>query len=232
MHFPSKKQSAITLVSDTAQNLVAQSIPLLKDHPHLSAGSLHFPDTGKLKGFAASIIDEIWHAGCFDWIIVEADGARQLPIKASNTHEPVIPSSTTAIIHVTGLDALNTPLDDHHVHRSAIFSDNTGLAPGQRVNIRAMAASCVLEIRKARALAGSSPAAVAWFNKADNRPRISAGHAVAASLKKDRQDYQDNPAPQGCKSLPHHRARPTPWPGRVVIASLADPDPIKGVVTL
>ncbi|MCA1795623.1 MAG: hypothetical protein LC660_17455, partial [Desulfobacteraceae bacterium] len=29
--FPSKEQSAITLVSDTAQNLVAQSIPLLKD---------------------------------------------------------------------------------------------------------------------------------------------------------------------------------------------------------
>ncbi|MFN2358738.1 MAG: selenium cofactor biosynthesis protein YqeC [Desulfotignum sp.] len=230
--FPSKEQSAITLVSDTAQNLVAQSIPLLKDHLHLSAGSRHISDTGKLKGFAASVMDEIWHTGCFDWIIVEADGSRQLPIKASDTHEPVIPSVTTAIIHVTGLDALNTPLDDDHVHRSAIFSDNTGLAPGQRVNIRAMAASCFLEIQKARALAGSRPTAVAWLNKADDPLRVAAGHAIAGLLYKSRQGRENLFACKGMRThvLPDNQS--SRWPGRVIIASLADPDPVKGVVTL
>jgi probable selenium-dependent hydroxylase accessory protein YqeC len=232
VHFPSKEQSAITLVSDTAQNLVAQSIPLLKDHPHLSAGSLHFPDTGKLKGFAASVMDEIWHAGCFDWIIVEADGARQLPIKASDVHEPVIPSVTTAIIHVTGLDAFNIPLDDDHVHRSALFSDNTGLARGSRVDIPAITVSCVLEIQKACALAGSDPAAVVWLNKADDPLRVAAGHAVAAGLKKGRQDIEDHPALQRPRNQPFFSNQSLPWPGRVVIASLADPDPIKGVVIL
>ncbi len=232
VHFPSKEQSPVTLVTDTAEDLVARSGPLLKDHPHLSAGSVAVSGTGKLKGFAATIIDEIWHAGCFDWIIVEADGARQLPIKASDTHEPVIPSVTTCIIHVTGLDALNTPLDDHHVHRAVIFSNNTGLHLGDRVDVRAMAASCKLEIQKARGLAGSDPAAAAWFNKADDPLRVAAGHAIADLLGKSRQSCEK---PYACKrEQTHHflHEHPSQWPGRVVIASLADPDPVKGVITI
>lgn len=224
LHFPSKEQSAVTLVADTAQDLAARSASFFKKHRHLSAGSLHVTGTGKLKGFSAPVIDEIWHTGCFDWVIVEADGARQLPIKASDTHEPVIPAATTAIIHVTGLDALNTPLDDDHVHRSAIFSSNTGLAPGNQVDIPAMALSCILEIQKACILAGSDPAAVVWLNKADDPARVAAGRAVAARLKKDRQKGGDPP--------PFHQNYPCPWPGRVVIASLSDPDPVKGVVIL
>ena len=232
VHFPSKKQSAVTLVSDTAQDLAAKSASLLKNLRHLSAGSLHVPGTGKLKGFAAPVIDEIWHTGCFDWVIVEADGSRQLPIKASHTHEPVMPSVTTVVIHVTGLDALNTPLDDDHVHRSAIFSRNTGLAQGSRVDIPAMAGSCVLEIQKACALAGSDPAALVWLNKADDPDRVAAGHAVAARLKKDRQNMQKNHVQKGLGKHPIHHNQPCPWPGRVVIASLTDPDPVKGVVAL
>ncbi len=232
VHFPSKKQSAVTLVSDTAQDLAARSASFLKDHRHLSAGSLHVPGTGKLKGFAAPVIDEIWHTGCFDWVIVEADGSRQLPIKASDTHEPVMPSVTTAVIHVTGLDALNTPLDDDHVHRSAIFSRNTGLSLGSLVDISAMAGSCVLEIQKACALAGSDPAAVVCLNKADGPDRVAAGHAVAARLKKKRQDMQKNHVQKSVGKHPFDYNQSYPWPDRVVIASLVDPDPVKGVVVL
>jgi probable selenium-dependent hydroxylase accessory protein YqeC len=232
VHFPSKDQSPVTLVADTAPKLLALAGPMLQGHCHVSAGSLHVPATGKLKGFAASVIDDIWHARLFDWIIVEADGARQLPIKASDTHEPVIPAVTTAIVHVTGLDALNTPVDDTHVHRSAIFAANTGLAPGSRVDVFAMAASCVLEIQKACALAGSDPAAVAWLNKADDPLRIAAGHAVAARLKKDRPVIGDQLARQGPQHLQDRPDPPSPWPGRVVIAALADPDPVKAVLPL
>ncbi len=232
VHFPSEEQSPVTLVADNAQALSARSVSFFKDHRHLSAGSLHVPETGKLKGFAAPVIDEIWRAGCFDWIIVEADGARQLPIKASDTHEPVMPSVTTVVIHVTGLDALNTPLDDDHVHRSAIFSRNTGLAPGSLVDISALAGSCVLEMQKACTLAGSDPAGFVWLNKADDPDRLAAGHAVAARLKKHRQDMQKRDVQKGGGKHPLHHNQPYPWPGRVVIASLADPDPVKGVVVL
>jgi len=123
-------------------------------------------------------------------------------------------------------------LDEAHVHRSAIFSCNTGLALGSRVDISAIAVSCVLETQKACVLAGSDPAAVVWLNKADDPGRVTAGHAIAARLQKDRQNWQKRDVQQGKgKALIHHN-KACPWPGRVVIASLSDPDPVKGVVVL
>jgi hypothetical protein len=61
---------------------------------------------------------------------------------------------------------------------------------------------------------------VVWLNKADDPARIAAGHTVAARLKKHRKDIEAR------------LARQAPWPGRVVIASLFDPDPVKEVVIL
>ena len=222
LFFPSRPQSPVTLVTETLSEFLARAGAALQNHCHVSAGTRHLPDTGKLKGFAAPMIDEIRQAGLFDWIIVEADGARQLPVKASDVHEPVIPSATTAIVHVTGLDALNTPADDTHVHRSAIFCANTGLAPGSRVDVHAVAVSCVLELRKARALAGSDPDTVVWLNKADDPQRMAAGRAVAARLKTRSRLHAPSFFPD----------RQAPWPGRVVIASLIHTDPVREVVIL
>lgn len=243
LFFPSRDQSPVTLVTETVPALLDRAGPALKGHPHISAGTRHLPETGKLKGFAAPMIDEIRQAGLFDWIIVEADGAKQLPIKASDVHEPVMPSATTAIVHVTGLDALNTPVDDIHVHRSAIFRANTGLAPGSRVDVNAVAVSCVRELRKARVLAGSDPDTVVWLNKADDPQRIAAGRAVAARLKTHQKEIDTHLARQCLQTHDpqprSHRRAPSlfteqqaPWPGRVVIASLIQADPVSEVVIL
>jgi probable selenium-dependent hydroxylase accessory protein YqeC len=238
LFFPTEDQSPVTLVTETVPDLLARAATALKDHCHVSAGTRHMPDIGKLKGFPASKIDEIRHAGLFDWIIVEADGARQLPIKASDTHEPVMPSSTTAIVHVTGLDALNTPVDETHVHRPALFCANTGLVPGSRVDMSAMAVSCMLETRKAWALAGSDPAVVIWLNKADDPVRIAAGQALAARLKNHRKAIEDCLARQHPQIQPHLHAPSlfpdpeAPWPGRAVIASLIHADPVRETVIL
>ncbi len=248
LFFPSLDQSPVTLVTETVPEFLARAGAVLKHHPHVSAGTCRLPETGKLKGFAAAMIDEIRQAGLFDWIIVEADGARQLPIKASDVHEPVMPSATTVIVHVTGLDALNTPVDDTHVHRPAIFRANTGLAPGSCVDVNAVAVSCVLELRKARALAGSDPDTAVWLNKADDPQRMAAGRAVAARLKTHQKEIDTHLARQHPESrdseLRHGQTRShlnapslfpekqTPWPGRVVIASLIQADPVREVVIL
>jgi probable selenium-dependent hydroxylase accessory protein YqeC len=238
LFFPSRDQSPVTLVTETVPEFLARAGAVLKSHPHISAGTRHLPDTGKLKGFSPPIIDEIRQAGLFDWIIVEADGARQLPIKASDLHEPVIPSTTTAIVHVTGLDALNTPADDTHVHRPAIFCANTGLAPGSRVDVNAVTVSCVLELRKAWALAGSDPDTVVWLNKADDPWRIAAGRDVAARLKAYQKEIDVHLVRQKPQTQPPLHAqslfpeRHAPWSGRVVIASLIHADPVREVVIL
>lgn len=41
-----------------------------------------------------------------DYVIVEADGAKRLPLKAPAEHEPVIPEKTKLVVAVAGLDGL------------------------------------------------------------------------------------------------------------------------------
>jgi molybdenum cofactor cytidylyltransferase len=45
-----------------------------------------------------------------DWVIVEADGSRRLPVKAPAEHEPVVPPETGTLVTVAGLDALSAPI--------------------------------------------------------------------------------------------------------------------------
>lgn len=42
-----------------------------------------------------------------DWVVVEADGSRMLPVKAPAAHEPAIPRETGVVVSVVGIDALS-----------------------------------------------------------------------------------------------------------------------------
>ena len=42
---------------------------------------------------------------CCDYLLIEADGAKGMPLKIPAVHEPVIPSCTAHVIAVMGLDA-------------------------------------------------------------------------------------------------------------------------------
>ena len=55
-------------------------------------------------------------------LLVEADGSRQLPLKAPAEHEPAIPEITNHVVVLAGLSGLGRPLNDENVHRSKIFS--------------------------------------------------------------------------------------------------------------
>ncbi|MBQ3265107.1 MAG: putative selenium-dependent hydroxylase accessory protein YqeC [Ruminococcus sp.] len=56
-----------------------------------------------------------------DYIIVEADGAHGLPIKAHADYEPVIPAETNKTVLVIGADAFGQPIAEV-CHRPELFS--------------------------------------------------------------------------------------------------------------
>jgi len=72
-------------------------------------------------------------------LLVEADGARQLPIKAPADHEPPIPDFVDTVIVVAGLSGLGKPLNDKWVHRPEIFSDLVGVPLGSEVTSQHLA---------------------------------------------------------------------------------------------
>ncbi|MCF8031510.1 MAG: putative selenium-dependent hydroxylase accessory protein YqeC [Desulfarculaceae bacterium] len=70
----------------------------------------------KLIGLEPLLLDRLFTEETAPLILVEADGARRLSIKAPRSHEPVIPSASTTVVGVMGLSALGKPADEDHVY--------------------------------------------------------------------------------------------------------------------
>ena len=67
-------------------------------------------------------------AALADYVLVEADGARRLPLKAHAIWEPVIPACSNRTILVFGASGLDHPVSEK-VHRSELFCQLAGCAP-------------------------------------------------------------------------------------------------------
>lgn len=88
-------------------------------------------DSGKLEGIPPALADVLYQDQKIDYLIIEADGAAGLPLKAPAPHEPVIPASTTAVVAMMGLEVIGKELEPECVFRLGRFKDVTGIARGQ-----------------------------------------------------------------------------------------------------
>jgi molybdenum cofactor cytidylyltransferase len=73
-------------------------------------------------------------------LLVEADGARQLPLKAPAEHEPAIPANTDHVVVLAGLTALGKTLSAETIHRPEIFSRISGCSLGNIISLEDVAA--------------------------------------------------------------------------------------------
>jgi len=60
-------------------------------------------------------------------LLIEADGARQKPLKAPAPEEPQVPDFVETVVVLAGMQGLSRTLDDQSVHRPGLFSDLSGL---------------------------------------------------------------------------------------------------------
>lgn len=67
-----------------------------------------------------------------DYVFIEADGSKGLPVKIHASYEPVIPNDSRSVIAVLGLDAIGCPVRDV-VHRYNILCERMNLLPEQIV---------------------------------------------------------------------------------------------------
>ena len=79
--------------------------------------------TGKIDGNKLSApeqsFDELMQFA--DYVLVEADGSRQLPLKAHASHEPVIPKDANKVLVVIGIDGLGLPIKNA-AHRPELYA--------------------------------------------------------------------------------------------------------------
>ncbi len=66
-------------------------------------------------------------------LLIEADGSRQLPLKAPAEHEPAIPAWARQVVVTAGLPALGRRLDEKAVHRFQRYAELAGAPVGAGV---------------------------------------------------------------------------------------------------
>ena len=120
-------------------------------------GAVHEP-TGKLAAPALAFSDL---AALADYVLVEADGAKMLPLKAHAGHEPVIPSCARRVVCVVGIDGVGKPVSQV-CHRAETFARLAGVSPDALVTPEAVAAVLNAEALHDAVLINKVHAAADW----------------------------------------------------------------------
>ncbi|CAN5865424.1 selenium cofactor biosynthesis protein YqeC [soil metagenome] len=126
------------VTSEDADELRTKTVSALSEAPAVVAGS------GMISKNRVGGVDPAWIgdlAGLADVVLVEADGSRRRPIKGTADHEPALPTAATLVVAVANVNALGTPVDEEHVHRPEVFSQLTGVGPGQSITPGAFASA-------------------------------------------------------------------------------------------
>ncbi|HAE42120.1 MAG TPA: putative selenium-dependent hydroxylase accessory protein YqeC [Clostridiales bacterium] len=87
----------------------------------------------KLQGFTNEEISMIHKNPNINFLIIEGDGSKRLPIKGYAFYEPVVPDTTDILISVIGLNAIGKTVDDTSVHRIDKFEEITGKSSGATI---------------------------------------------------------------------------------------------------
>ena len=104
-------------------------------------------------------------------MLVEADGAKGLPLKAHEAHEPVIPPCAQRVVAVAGIDGVGKPIGAV-CHRSARYAQ-LALADEETVVTPEIAA---------RALIAEGGFDRVYINKVESAAAYEAAQAMAKEL--------------------------------------------------
>jgi len=145
-------------------------------------------ESGKLKGVSPSLVDGLWRSLGIDAIIIEADGAAGRPIKAPREDEPVIPTNTTLVVAILGVDGMEMELNEKNVFQPERVSNITGILTGERLTDEAIG---LLMTHPEGIFKGtpSSSRVVAFLNKVDVPNGAAKAKSIAQKIleKKHRQ---------------------------------------------
>ena len=94
---------------------------------------------GKIVGPSPEAIDRLFAETGADYVVVEADGAHRMAIKAPADHEPVIPSASTTVVVVASMAAIGGPISAV-AHRPERVAGLIGARPDDILTLEGAAA--------------------------------------------------------------------------------------------
>ncbi|HHL34583.1 MAG TPA: putative selenium-dependent hydroxylase accessory protein YqeC, partial [Desulfobulbaceae bacterium] len=172
------------------EHFSSRLVTALERDRHVTIGH-HLLPGSKLAGLSPSELARVRNQAPADPMIIEADGARGLSLKAPGANEPVVPAWTDLFIALVGLDCIGRPLTEDFVFRPRSVAAITGLRLQKQVTPLALAR---LAVHPQGLLKGCPPTARSciFFNKAEDttaRTRARQIIAEAHTLPGPRPDF-------------------------------------------
>jgi len=177
---PSSSETQLLLLEADEERMVRLLLQNVDERRHITVASEKLP-SGKLKGISSELVSRLAELKQVAYIIVEADGAAHKSLKAPNPTEPVIPSNTSLVIPVVGIDAVGCRLTEKDVFRPEIASGLLGLPLGEVISAEAIA----ILITHPKGIAKGSPAQariIPFVNKVDLDKGLSKGRDLAGKI--------------------------------------------------
>ncbi len=135
---PSQREAPHLYVSEDRRELEEFVSSYLEKNRHLTLATERLAG-GKLKGLSSELADILWNSYDMDALIIEADGSAGRPIKAPREWEPVIPSKTSIVVALLGIDGVGKELNDTNVFQPDLVSKLTAIPEGERMTEEGMA---------------------------------------------------------------------------------------------
>ena len=134
-----------------------------------------------MRGVSSDLVNDLWSSQEIDYLIVEADGASGRPIKAPRDKEPVIPSNTTLVVAILGVDGVGMELNEMNAFQPELISKMTGIPLGEKMTNESMAA---LITEPGGIFKGAPPSSrvIAFLNKVDIPEGVVKAKGVARKI--------------------------------------------------
>jgi probable selenium-dependent hydroxylase accessory protein YqeC len=151
------------------------------------AGSFN-EKTGKVESLPPGELERI--AAGYDLVLVEGDGARELPLKGWADYEPVVPACTALTLGILPLGALGMPADERVIFRLPEFCALSGASPGEILRAEHLAkvisgtpARGALSGPESRGLfAAARGERILFFNQAENDAAFAEAGKIVSLL--------------------------------------------------
>jgi len=135
---PLPSQTPFLLLGTDEEKMIRSLVQNMDKYKHITLARKKLP-SGKLEGISPDLVCRLARINRVSYIIVEADGAARRPLKAPDPAEPVIPSNTSLLIPMVGVDAVGCRLTEENVFRPQIVSQLIGLPLGEVISAESIA---------------------------------------------------------------------------------------------
>ena len=179
---PSSEETPCLFVHSDEEKLKQLALQHIDQFRHVTLARERL-ESRKLKGISPDLVSLLCNSPEIDMMIIEADGAAGRPVKAPREWEPVIPSPTTLVIGLLGLDGVGKELNEENLFQAERISQLTGISMGGKMTCEGMA---ILMVHPQGIFKGAphSSRRVAFINKVDVPEGMIRGREIGKEILK------------------------------------------------